>query len=83
MLPDGKFHRLDRFGHKLSTVAVPLATEPEAADVAICGAGGEAEGTPDPAPEHAVAASTAGSEMEYMNNRVSACAPPGSACRQQ
>ncbi|PSC74447.1 Guanosine-3, 5 -bis(diphosphate) 3 -pyrophosphohydrolase [Micractinium conductrix] len=67
---DGKFHRLDRFGHKLSTVAVPLATEPEAADVAICGAGGEAEGTPDPAPEHAVAASTAGSEMEYMNNRI-------------
>ncbi|KAL4431494.1 hypothetical protein ABPG75_006750 [Micractinium tetrahymenae] len=71
---DGKYHRLDRFGHKLPTIVVPLAVEAEeprpgggataaaAASLAEAGA----------APEHAASSPAAGvsGEMEYMSNKI-------------
>ncbi|KAL4419557.1 hypothetical protein ABPG77_006888 [Micractinium sp. CCAP 211/92] len=69
---DGKYHRLDRFGHKLPTIVVPLAAEAEGA-----GPGGTASSAGSSlaeavaAPELAASSSAdGGSEMEYMNNKI-------------
>lgn len=70
---DGKYHRLDRFGHKLPTIVVPLAAEAEEAPRpgGSAGAAGASLAEAVAAPEHV--ASDGGSvsgEMEYMNNKV-------------
>jgi len=77
---DGKYHRLDRFGHKLPTTMVPLrlrAPSPsqsnendnsdDAERVSIHGAIPTAAKS---APEHGSGDSGADAEMAFMNNRI-------------
>ena len=79
---DGKYHRLDRFGLKLTDVVVPL-TLPPPQPTSVASAAAEADlagGDVGPAPEHAVGdaagaaavgtSSTGGGEMEYTSNKV-------------
>lgn len=69
---DGKYHRLDRFGHKLPTIVVPLAAEAEGAGPSSnSSAAGGSLAEAVAAPELAASPSAdGGSEMEYMNNKV-------------
>lgn len=58
---DGKYYRVDRFGHKLAENVVPLSLAAET----------ERRGAEGPAPEHQAGPGAGAGEMDFMMNRVS------------